>query len=251
MRNIIITGAAGDLAQAIVKQLPDDHFILIGRNAEQLERIYTFHPQKVCIQLDICDEHAVAACLRELESRYGAVDVLMNNAGYAEYDDFDRLTTAQARSMFEVNVFAGMTFCQLVGHAMKEAGRGHIVNIVSMSGFLASAKSSLYSASKFAMIGYSDAIRLELAGKGVFVTTVNPGPIATKFFNQADPDGSYLKSIKRFLIPVDVVAQKVADALGKNVREINLPRSLAVARKCYTLFPKTADFLARTLFNYK
>ncbi|WP_233118644.1 SDR family NAD(P)-dependent oxidoreductase [Aggregatibacter actinomycetemcomitans] len=251
MRNIIITGAGGDLAQAIVKQLPDARLILIGREAALLENLYVFHPHKACFQLDICDEHAVAACLHEVEQRYGAIDVLINNAGYAVYDDFDCLTTEEARKMFEVNVFAGMTFCQLVGHNMKALGRGHIVNIVSMSGFLASAKSSLYSASKFAMIGYSDAIRLELADKGVFVTTVNPGPIATKFFKQADPEGTYLKSIKPFLIPVDLVAQKIVMALGKNVREINLPRTLAFARKFYVLFPKTADFLARTLFNYK
>ncbi|KYK87844.1 short-chain dehydrogenase, partial [Aggregatibacter actinomycetemcomitans serotype d str. SA2200] len=189
MRNIIITGAGGDLAQAIVKQLPDARLILIGREAALLENLYAFHPHKACFQLDICNERAVAACLQEVEQRYGAIDVLINNAGYAVYDDFDCLTTEEARKMFEVNVFAGMTFCQLVGHNMKALGRGHIVNIVSMSGFLASAKSSLYSASKFAMIGYSDAIRLELADKGVFVTTVNPGPIATKFFKQADPEG--------------------------------------------------------------
>nr|WP_233112664.1 SDR family NAD(P)-dependent oxidoreductase [Aggregatibacter actinomycetemcomitans] len=227
------------MAQAIVKQLPDARLILIGREAALLENLYAFHPHKACFQLDICDEHAVAACLHEVEQRYGAIDVLINNAGYAVYDDFDCLTTEEARKMFEVNVFAGMTFCQLVGHNMKALGRGHIVNIVSMSGFLASAKSSLYSASKFAMIGYSDAIRLELADKGVFVTTVNPGPIATKFFKQADPEGTYLKSIKPFLIPVDLVAQKIVMALGKMyVKSIYpAPLPLPVNFMCYSPKP--------------
>ncbi|WP_153057161.1 SDR family NAD(P)-dependent oxidoreductase, partial [Streptococcus suis] len=86
--------------------------------------------------------------------------------------------------------------------------------IISMSGLIASAKSSVYSATKFAAMGFSNTIRLELAQYGVTVTTVNPGPIATGFFGQADPDGSYQESVKAFLLQPDYVAKKIVSAMG-------------------------------------
>ena len=99
--------------------------------------------------------------------------------------------------------------------------------------------------------GFSDALRLELADKGVYVTTVNPGPIETSFFDQADPSGAYLESVKKFVLSPKYVAKKIVRILGKNKREVNLPRLLAVAHKGYTLFPRISDKLATNVFNYK
>ena len=144
-----------------------------------------------------------------------------------------------------------MTFSRLMAEKMVEQGHGHIINIASMAGKIATANSSVYAATKFAVIGFSDALRLELADKGVYVTTVNPGPIETSFFDQADPSGAYLESVKKFVLSPKYVAKKIVRILGKNKREVNLPRLLAVAHKGYTLFPKIADYLARTSFNYK
>ena len=120
-----------------------------------------------------------------------------------------------------------------------------------MAGKIATANSSVYAATKFAVIGFSDALRIELADKGVYVTTVNPGPIETSFFDQADPSGAYLERVKKFILSPKYVAKKIVRILGKNKREVNLPRLLAVAYKGYTLFPTIADYLARTSFNYK
>ena len=134
---------------------------------------------------------------------------------------------------------------------MKESRKGHIINIVSMAGLIATGKSSLYSATKFAAIGFSNALRLELMLYGVYVTTVNPGPIRTAFFDQADPDGVYLQSVERFLLEPDAVAKKIVKIIGKNKRELNLPILLNLAHKFYTLFPKLADKFAGETFNYK
>ena len=96
-----------------------------------------------------------------------------------------------------------------------EQGRGHIINIASMAGKIATANSSVYAATKFAVIGFSDALRLELADKGVYVTTVNPGPIETSFFDQADPSGAYLESVKKFVLSPKYVAKKIIRILGE------------------------------------
>ncbi|WP_155964847.1 SDR family NAD(P)-dependent oxidoreductase [Streptococcus ruminantium] len=251
MRTILITGASGGLAQAMVPLLKDDFLILLGRNREKIMELYTYHEKKAVYDVDIRDEAALTAFLDELDGQHGQIDILVNNAGYAVYDDFENFSSQQVQDMFDVNTFSLMTLCRLVGKRMKARRSGHIINIVSMSGLIASAKSSVYSATKFAAIGFSNTIRLELAKYGVAVTTVNPGPIATGFFDQADPDGSYQESVKAFLLQPDYVAKKIVVAMGTKKRDVNLPWTLAAAHKLYTLFPQIADYLARTIFSLK
>lgn len=251
MRTVLITGASGGIVQSLIPLLKDDFLILLGRNAEKIENLYPQHQNKCVFAIDITDSKAVEDLIESIYQDYGEIDVLINNAGYAVYDDFDQFTDEQVRSMFDVNLFALMTMCRLVGKRMKEARSGHIINIVSMSGKIASTKSSVYSATKFAALGFSDTIRLELAPYNVGVTTVNPGPVATGFFDQADPDGSYRASVGAFIIQPDTVARKIAACMGTKKREINLPFLLSAAHKFYTLFPTFSDFLARTFFNYK
>ena len=252
MRIIAITGATGGLAKEIVKQLPSDDFVIaLGRNVEKLEVCYAERPNTVCYKLDMSSDEAIGAMVEKLYAKHGHIDVFINNAGYGDFSEFDAYTTAEIRDMFDINTFATMTFSRLVGHRMKKAGYGHIVNIASIAGLIASAKSSVYSATKFAVIGFSNALRLELADSNVYVTTINPGPIATSFFDKADPSGEYLKSVGRFVLQPEEVARRTVAILGKNKREVNMPWSIAAAHKFYTLFPKIADFLARKVFNYK
>ena len=133
MRTILITGASGGLAQEMVKLLPEDRLILLGRNQEKLEQLYASHPQAECIGIDITDSSAVQDLVEEFYQRYGQIDILVNNAGYGIFEAFDRISDQQVREMFEVNTFALMQLSRLMGAHMKEAGKGHIVNIVSMA----------------------------------------------------------------------------------------------------------------------
>ncbi len=251
MRTIVITGASGGLAEAIIKKLPDDGLILLGRNKERLIEKYGHMPNVTCHRIDLSDTNAMESLVSELYQQYGKIDIWVNNAGFGEFKAFDDFSDQDIKAMFEVNTFATMTFSRLVGERMKQEKSGQIINIASMAGLIASNKSSVYSASKFAVIGFSNALRLELADSHVYVTTVNPGPIKTAFFDQADPSGEYLKSVERFVLTPEVVASKTVKAFGKNKREINLPYVLQVTHKVYTLFPRLSDFLARKVFNYK
>ena len=251
MRHILITGASGGIAQAMVPLLKDDFLILLGRDAQKIEELYASHPKKAIYEIDISEGADLAALVEKIYQDYGKIDILVNNAGYAIYDDFEKFSEEQVRAMFDVNLFALMAFCRLVGKEMKAAKAGHIINIVSMSGKIASAKSSIYSATKFAALGFSNTIRLELAPYNVAVTTVNPGPVATGFFDLADPDGSYQKSVQAFMISPEKVASKIVQSMGTKKREINLPWLLEATNKFYTLFPNLADFLARKVFNFK
>ena len=251
MPTILITGASGGLAQEMVKLLQNDQLILLGRNKEKLVQLYGNHPHAELIEIDITDDSALESLITDLYLHYGKIDVLINNAGYGIFEEFDQISDQDIHQMFEVNTFALMNLSRRLSARMKESRKGHIINIVSMAGLIATDKSSLYSATKFAAIGFSNALRLELMSYGVYVTTVNPGPIRTGFFAQADPDGTYLKSVDRFLLEPDAVAKKIVKCIGKNKRELNLPVLLNLAHKFYTLFPKLADKLAGETFNYK
>ena len=251
MRTIIITGASGGLAQEMVQLLPHDRLILVGRSKAKLEKLYGERENLDLVELDITDISALERFSERIDSQYGHVDVLVNNAGYGIFEEFDKISSSDIEAMFEVSTFALMNLSRIFGARMKRAGRGHIVNIVSMAGLIASSKSSLYSATKFAAIGFSNALRLELLPFGVYVTTVNPGPIKTAFFDQADPDGSYVKAVDKYMLEPDFVAGKIVKSFGKKKREMNLPGILNLAHKLYTLFPRIADKMAANMFNYK
>ena len=252
MRTIVITGASGGLAQEIVRQLPDaDRLILLGRSKKRLETLYKERTNTVCLELDISDDKAIEQMVVSIYQQFGPIDVFINNAGFGDFRAFKTYKSEDVRDMFAVNTFATITFSRLVGARMSERGQGHLINIASMAGLIATSKATVYSATKFAVIGFSNALRLELADKNVYVTTVNPGPVATKFFDQADPSGAYLKSVERYTLPAASVAQKIVKILGKNKRELNLPWFLALTYKVYVLFPRLSDFLARKVFNYK
>ena len=251
-RIIAITGASGGLAQEIVKQLsPSDGIILLGRDKDKLEKCYRHVENKTCLAIDLRDDKAIKEMVDYLYQRFGRIDVFINNAGYGEFKSYNNYTSQEVRDMFDINTFATLTFSRLMAETMVKQGNGHIVNIASMAGKIATANSSVYAATKFAVIGFSDALRLELTDKGVYVTTVNPGPIRTTFFDQADPEGTYVKAVDRYILEPDYVAKKIVKNFGKPKRELNLPRLLNVAHKLYTLFPRISDKLATNMFNYK
>lgn len=251
-RVVVLTGATGGLAQALVKLLPEsDQLVLLGRSQERLEQVYGGRPNTWLMGLDIKDSSAIAQTIASIYQQFGRVDVLINNAGFGQFQAFDAYETAAIEEMFAVNTLATIHFSRLIGEKMAEQGKGHILNVASMAGKMATSKATIYAASKFAVIGFSDALRLELAPFGVQVTTVNPGPIATPFFETADPSGDYLKRVEGFTLSPEEVAKRMIGVLAKPKRELNLPWVLALAHKGYTLFPGLGDWLATTVFNVK
>lgn len=252
MSIILITGASGGIAQGLVEQIPStNQLILWGRSKERLDEHYGHLTHVESCQVDICDEKQVVKALEILTQKYGGLDILINNAGYGSFKTYEDYSQSEVVEMFSVNTIAVMTLSRFAAQIMEKQGKGHIITIASMAGHVASQKASVYSATKFAVIGFSNALRLELADKGIFVTTVNPGPVKTDFFKQADPSGQYLKKIDAYTLEASAVARKIIAIFGKNKRELNMPFSLELVHLSYKLFPKLSDYLARKVFNYK
>ena len=169
--------------------------------------------------------------------------------GFVIYMIFGR--NSKREKMFRVNVLGTIYLSKFTALQMAARKRGAIINIASMAGKIATPKSSVYSATKAAVLGYSDALRLELKPLGISVMTVNPGPIRTKFFDKADKSGNYLEKINGIVLNPELVAEKIVHSIGTAKRELNLPFFFNIANVGYTLFPRLGDFLAAGIFNQK
>ena len=142
-----------DLAQEMVKLLPQWlQLILLGRNKDKLAQLYRNHPQAELVEIDITDEQSLEGLVADLYLRYGKIDVLINNAGYGIFEEFDQISDQDIHQMFEVNTFALMNLSRRLAARMKDSRKGHIINIVSMAGLIATGKSSLYSATKLRLL---------------------------------------------------------------------------------------------------
>lgn len=179
------TGLGRALAQAAIAQ--GLRVVATARQPETLADIVRGHEESaIAIALDLTKPEQITAAVREAERRFGAIDVLVNNAGYGYKATVEEGEEAVIRHLFETNFFglAALIRAVLPGmrarHARTRCG-GHIFNVTSVAGLNAGAGSAYYAASKFAVEGLSESLHKELAPLGLKVTVVEPGPIRTDF----------------------------------------------------------------------
>lgn len=257
-RTVIVTGASGGIGRHMVREVSKlgANTIIIARSTDKLNRLkseiemqYDVHVEP--FTLDMGDMNAVKSTFEKINLNYPTVDVLINNAGFGIFDYFEEATLEDIKQMFDVNVVGMMTATRMLLPKMLQQGEGHIVNIASIAGKLATPKSTVYSATKSAVIGFTNGLRMELSGKGILVTAVNPGPIKTNFFNIADPEGTYPANVAQWMVEPEVVARKVVAAIGTKKREVNLPLSMSAGARLYLVFPALVEKIAGRWLNKK
>lgn len=136
------------------------------------------------LQLDVTDSDNVASTVDQVTREAGAVDVLVNNAGFGIAGAVEDLTLDELRDQFETNFFGMVALTKQVLPSMRERRRGHIINVSSINGRLALPLLSAYCASKYAVEGFSEAMRLELRPYNVFVSLIEPGTFSTDIFGR-------------------------------------------------------------------
>jgi uncharacterized protein len=257
-KNIIITGASGGIGAEIARLCAarGANLVLLARSIDKLEILKKELQSAYAInvhaqQLDVSDTEAIKAVFFEVLSDIRYADILVNNAGFGIFDYAHEAKIDDIQSMFDVNVVGLMACTTMVLPGMKQRRSGHIINIGSQAGKIATPKSSVYSATKHAVLGYTNSLRMEVADDNIFVTSVNPGPIATKFFDVADKQGTYVKNVKRYMLKPEYVAKQVVDRMMTTTREINLPRWMSSGSIFYTLFPRTFERFGKKVFNQK
>lgn len=257
-KTIMITGGSSGIGEGLAYKLAEcgSNLILLARSGDKLEEMKIKLERDYPITctyytVDLSDSSAWKSRLEEIKGNHETIDAMINNAGFGIFDSVEDTKYQDVEKMFQVNVLAlieGVRY--FLPHFIKNKN-GHIINIASFAGKIATPKSSGYSASKHAVIGFTNALRLEVENKGVLVTTVNLGPVRTNFFNIADPAGNYQDSVKRLMIEPEQVIDQIVKALFKKRREINLPKWMEFGSRLYHLFPGISESLLRNQFNKK
>jgi NAD(P)-dependent dehydrogenase (short-subunit alcohol dehydrogenase family) len=137
------------------------------------------------LALDVTDEAQRVDAVATIEREHGGVDVLVNNAGYADYGPVEEIPLERWRREFETNLFGGVRLTQLVLPGMRERGRGRIINMSSMGGRLAFPLGAAYHGSKFALEAVSDVLRVEVGPFGIDVVVIEPGIVDTGYAGTA------------------------------------------------------------------
>lgn len=257
-KNIVITGASGGIGAEVAKLCAAHgaNLILLARNMDKLQKVQHdlerhYHAKVDIFQLDVSDTDKIKEIFTQIFEKIQHVDILVNNAGFGIFRAAHETTIEEIKGMFSVNVVGLMACTSMVLPAMRKRRSGHIINIASQAGKIATPKSSVYSATKHAVLGYTNALRMELVDDNVYVTAVNPGPIATNFFTIADEKGTYVQNVQRFILQPEYVAKKIVNAMHTRPREVNMPRWMNMGSVIHTLFPSLFERIGKRAFNQK
>ena len=177
----LVTGASSGIGEATARALLADGFVVyaVARRTEpmaalQKAGVHTF-------SMDVTEDASVVAGVERIIAEQGRIDVLVNNAGYGSYGAVEDVPIDEARRQFEVNIFGLARLVQLVTPHMREQGSGRIINISSIGGKIYEPLGAWYHATKFAVEGLSDSLRIELRPFGIDVVIIEPGPIRTEW----------------------------------------------------------------------
>ena len=235
-RSILVTGASTGIGRAAAERLAAEGWRVFAtaRRPEDLAALAAIAGVEA-IFLDYTAPASIAACAdRVLAATDGRLYALFNNGAYGQPGAVEDLATDVLRAQFEANFFGWHDLtCRLIP-AMRAAGRGRIVQCSSVLGIAALKYRGAYIASKFALEGLTDTLRLELAGTGIAVVSIRPGPIATNFVQNA---------MVRFRANIDIEASAHAEVYRRRLARMGrggatrfkLPPEAVVDRLCHAL----------------
>lgn len=254
-KRVLVSGASSGIGFALSNALSEQgaQLVLIARNAEKLDAVKktltasasssaSNNPAEL-YALDICDQQAIAKTMPKIFSR--PVDIVINNAGIASNNHFEQLDDDCFRSMIETNFLAQVSMCRYALEAMKKQRHGHIVNVASMAGVLGITGYTAYGASKFALVGFTRALRNELSGTGIKTTLVLPSDVATP---QLEAEETTRTAANRAVVgtganamSAELAAKKMLVAIKKQQTEVVISNlSGRVLLRLCELFPSTS-----------
>jgi NAD(P)-dependent dehydrogenase (short-subunit alcohol dehydrogenase family) len=180
-RVALVTGASSGIGEAAALELARRGFIVYGA-ARRVDRMAGLADRGLhVIEMDVTDDASMTSGVERILHEQGRIDVLVNNAGYGSYGALEDVPMEEARRQFEVNVFGLARLTQLVLPRMRAQRSGRIVNVSSIGGKFYEPLGAWYHATKFAVEGLSDSLRLELRPFGIHVVVIEPGTIRTEW----------------------------------------------------------------------
>jgi len=216
-----ITGCTTGLGLALARRVLERgaRVVATGRSiAQRGTGLESYGERALLLDLDVRDQAQIQSSVAAALARFGAIDVLVNNAGYGYQSSVEEGDDAAIRDQFEVNCFGLFALTRAVLPHMRTRGRGHIVNITSVAGFIGYPGSGYYAASKHAVEGWSDALAAEVAPLGIRVTCVEPGPFRTDWAGR-----SLQQTQSRIAAYAQTAAKRMEAVRGRSGRQAGDP----------------------------
>jgi len=178
---VLITGSSSGIGQATAQLFAARGWNVAATAREPASLAHLTGASIIALQLDVTDEATIAAAVAATTTRFGTIDVLVNNAGYGLYGPLEGTSAEQLAAQFQTNVFGIAAMIRQVVPLMRQRHQGTIINLSSVGGRMASPFAAAYHATKYAIEGLSEALRFELKLYGIRVKLVEPGHVKTGF----------------------------------------------------------------------
>lgn len=258
-KKILITGASSGIGERLAWHIAENGGIpiMLARSIDKLEKQQRLLEQEIravsfIYQVDLQNEAQLDAVMNDILLDHKQIHGLINNAGVGKFAYVKDITRQDVSHMYDLNVFALINITKRMLAHFIYYQEGHVVNIASQAAKIATPKSAVYASTKHAVLGFTNALRQELTDTGeIYVTGVNLGPVRTNFFAAADPEGTYQKSVERYMLDPDRVAKTIVRHLFNQKREINMPYWMELGGKIYQLFPSLLERVLKRQFNKK
>jgi len=260
---VLITGGSRGLGLEIARQICADggKVALIARDPDELTRakstLERFETEVLTIRCDLLDSAQIQAAVQQMLQHFGRIDILINNAGIIEIGPLAHMQLKDFDRAMRLHFWAPFILQLLIVPQMRAKDGGRIVNISSIGGRIAVPHMAAYSASKFALAGFSDAMRPELADDDIFVTTVTPGLMRTGSHIHATFKGDHTAEYKWFnwsrkipfaSISVERAARKILKACRRGKPTLIMPYSTYLIIAANAVFPNLTARVMR-MFN--
>ena len=242
---VLITGASSGIGRELAREFAprSTTLVLAARRLGRLEQLraelLTRHPQLniVVLAADLSDEHAIESLLAKISGQAAAVDVLINNAGFGDTALFDRAQWPRTRQILRTNVLAVAQLTSALVPGMVARHRGGVLNIGSGAGLTVLPSAAAYVGSKHFVNGFSEALRADLAGTGVTVTQVCPGPVASEFDQLAGSPQGMTGTPRAFRISAAQCAREALDGFERGAARVFPGRAYRLLMRMLPFFP--------------
>ncbi|MDA8018726.1 MAG: SDR family oxidoreductase [Thermoanaerobaculia bacterium] len=218
-RVALVTGGSRGIGRAVVEALLRRHWIvaLCGKSQQSVEKtlraLAGVHESRVeGRSVDVGNQQQVDSWVRDVADRHGRIDLVVNNAGLGRFAPVDELDGDDWRDQLRTNLDGAFYMTRAAAQVMKERGEGWILNVASLAARHSFAGGTAYNASKFGLLGFSDAAMLDLRHHGIKVVAILPGSVDTSFHSEAHPEQA--TSENDWMLRPEDVARAVVDVLS-------------------------------------
>jgi NAD(P)-dependent dehydrogenase (short-subunit alcohol dehydrogenase family) len=249
-KSIVVTGASSGIGADVALAFGEQgaNVALLARRTPPLEqlaaKIIKAGGKALALQCDVTDRARVFWAIEQARDAFGGIEILINSAGVLIPDAVEQMRPEDLERMMATNLYGSVNTMHAVLPIMRRNKAGKIVNVASLAGRRGVSPLGGYSATKFALVGLTEALRVELFGSGVHVSLVMPGVIDTPMARIAQKNADSLRGLPAMMaMPARWVTWAILAAAAFGLTEVDVPPGSAVAEKLASLFPGVTDAL--------